>query len=270
MKTIKFNGKDYHIPQAWGEVTLAQIIKASELSELLSDAPVVAIISAYTGIPIKDLKVNTALEVTTILEDMAFISEMYKPTPISTFTLDNIVYKAEEDLVNQRFEDWVAIQTTLLNYENDRVRALPYMLAILCKREKETLDDFILEDRAKLMLTLPMTVAKDVEAFFLHMLSAYKAISLLSSTADAQKELVLHKAKELSNIMKTRKAQYGIFSGTRFRIGIYQLQLWWVRKVLVKYFNSQVTNNSKKTWIQTCKNWLMRKLKGKRNGNNNN
>ena len=259
MKAIKFNGKDYLIPQSWNDVTVDMLIKSSELSELLSDAPVIAIISAYTGIPIKDLKVNKALEVITILEDMFFISENYKPKPISSFTLNDVEYSAEADMVNQKFEDWVALQTTISNYANDRVRALPYMLAILCKKKGESLDDFNLEERAKLMLQLPMTIAKDVEAFFLQTLNAYKALSLLSSTTDVQRELVLHKVQELNNTMKTLKGQSGIFSGTRFRIGYYQITLWWVRKQLEKYFSMQVTNNSKKTWKQTCKNWLTRK-----------
>lgn len=264
MKTIKFNGKDYLIPQKWEEVTLEMLIKASEISELLTEAPVIAIIHAYTGIPISELKSNKATEVTLILEDMAFIADMYKPKPIYSFTLDNIEYKCEEELVNQRFEDWVALQTTIANYENDRVRALPYMIAILCKRDGETLDSFNLEERAKLFLTLPMTVCKDVEAFFLSIMQAYKALSLLSTTQDVQRELVLHKVQELSNIMSKRKGQTGIFSGTRVRIGIWQMQLWWVKKVLEKYFSLPPSSNSKKNWVQTCKNWLMTKRRGKK------
>ena len=264
MKQIKFNGKDYDIPTEWKDVTVEMLIKSSELSELLNDAPVVAIISAYTGIPVSDLKKNKATEVTTILEDMYFISTDYKPVPKTSFVLDGITYKCEDDIVNQKFEDWVSVQTALYNFGADRARALPRILAIMCKKDGETLDDFNLDERTKLFMKLPMTDAKDVEAFFLHLLQAYKSVSLLSSTQDVQKEIVLHKVQELSDTLKTRKGQTGIFSGGRFLIGIYQLQLLWVKKQLEKYFNLQHTNNSKKNWMQTCKNWLSRKQKGKR------
>ena len=264
MKRIQFNGKDYDIPQEWSDVNVGMLIKSSELAELLNDAPVVAIISAYTGIPIKELKSNKAVDVQDIMETMFFISKDYKPVPKTSFTLDGITYKCEEDIVNQKFEDWVSVQTALYNFGADRVRALPRILAIMCKKEGETLDDFNLDERTELFNRVSMTDAKDIEAFFLHLLQAYKSVTLLSSTQDVQKEIVLHKVQELSDTLKTHKGQTGIFSGTRLRIGIYQLQLLWVKKQLEKYFNLQHTNNSKKNWMQTCKNCLTRKQRGKR------
>jgi hypothetical protein len=197
---------------------------------------------------------------------MDFVKEEYKPTPTTCFTLDNIEYCCEEELVNQKFEDFVSIQTAIYNYRNDKVRVLPRLLAILCKRKDETLDDFNISERSKLMETCPMTKAKDVEAFFLSSLTAYNALTLISSTQDIQKEMVLHKIKELENTMRKYKAQTGISFGTKIRIGVYQIQLWWVKNQLVKYFSLQPTKDSKMTWKQTCKKLLTRKLKGKSNG----
>lgn len=261
MKTIKFDNKQINIPTEWSDVTVGMLVKASELDELLPDAPVISVLSAYTGIPVKDLKLSQASKVQEILAEMTFLTTPYKPTPKTSFTIDNETYSCEDDIVNQKFEDFVSIETALYNYRDEPARALPRLIAILCKRNGETLDDFKIDERAGLMYRLPMTEAKDIEAFFLHSARSYKVISLLSSTQDIQKDLVLHKIKELSDIMKKRKAQHGFFSGTRYRIGYYQITLWWVKNRLEKYFNSQVTNNSKKNWIQTCKNWVMKTLK---------
>lgn len=268
MKTIKFNNKEYQIPQAWDEVTLGMVIKATELDELLPDAPIITVLSAYTGIPVRDLKTSKTTEVQEILAIMSFITEEYKPIPKTSFTLDNIVYSCEDDLLNQKFEDFVSVETALYNYREEPARALPRLLAILCKRDKETLDDFKIDERASLMYGVKLTDAKDIEAFFLHSARSYKVISLLYSTQDLQKELVFHKIKELQDIMKKRKAQSGIFSGTRFRIGYFQIVLWWVKNRLEKYFNLPHTSNSKSNWKQTFKKLVSRKQR-KSNGNNN-
>lgn len=266
MKQFKFDGKNYNIPESWSDVSIAMLIKAAELSELLDEAPIIAIISAYTGIPVSQLKLSKTNEVEEIILTMKFISEPYVPKPQTSFTLDNNVYRCEDELVNQKFEDFVSIQTALYNHRDEPARALPRLLAILCKKDGECLDDFDLNERAKLMEELPMTYAKDIECFFLHSLNAYRSLTLLSSTHDIQKEIVLHKVRELQNTMKVYKGQRGISFGWKIRIGYYQIVLWWVNEVLVKYFNSPHSEHSKKNWMQTCKNWLMKMLRRKSNG----
>lgn len=265
MKQQTFNNKQYSIPQAWSEVTVDMLIKSAELAELLDDAPIIAIISAYTNIPISELKLSKSSEVQEIINTMSFITTPYEPQPAISFTLDGIDYECENELVNQKFEDFVSIQTALYNFKEEPARALPRLLAILCKREGETLDSIDLNERSKLMEKLPMTDAKNIEAFFLHSLNAYKSLTLLSSTTDIQKELVLHKLKELQNIMKAHKERNGISFGTKLRIGYYQIYLLWVKSLLVKYFNSIATNNSKKTFSMTLKNFLTKMLKRKSN-----
>ena len=266
MKQIKFNDNEYNIPEYWHDVTVGMLIKAAELSELLEEAPIIAIISAYTGIPVSQLKLSKTNEVQEIITTMSFITTPYEAKPKTSFTLDNIEYECEDELVNQKFEDFVSIQTALYNHRDEPTRALPRLLAILCKKEGETLDDIDLNERSKLMEDLPMTYAKDVECFFLHSLNAYRSLTLLSSIPDIQREIVLAKVQELQSTVKLHKGRSGTFSGMRFRLGIYQLQLWWVKKVLEKYFNSEPIKPSKKTLIQTCKNWLMKMLKRKGNG----
>jgi hypothetical protein len=267
MKTIKFNNKEYNIPEQWSEVTVGMLIYANELSEILYDAPSIAVLSAYTGIPIRDLRLSNVGEVNKVLELMNFITTPYVPKPSNSFTLDGIEYSCEADLVDQHFEDWVSIQTTLNNYKDEPYKALPRLLAALCKKDGETLDDFNLDERSKLFMKLPMTDAKDVEGFFLHVQNAYKVLTLLSSTTNIQGELVLAKVQELQDTMKKRKGESGIFSGMRLQIGILQIYLWWVKKQLVKYFNSEHSKPSKSNWKQTFKTWLTKRVKRKKVSN---
>lgn len=261
MKEIVFNNKTYQCPTSWDEVTIEMLIKASELSEFLEDAPIIAIISAYTGIPVKELRVQNVNAVNSVVECLSFINAQYVPVPSTGFDFNGCRYECEADITNQKFEDWVSVQTCLFNYKDEQHRALPRLLAILCKKDGETLADFDLNHRTTEFMKLPMTKAKDVEGFFLHSLNAYKGLTLLSSMTNVQQELILHKVQELQNTMKRLKAHTGMFSGTRLLIGLYQIQMWWVKKQLEKSFNSEPIKNSKNTLSQTCKRLLMRHRK---------
>lgn len=269
MITQKFNNKDYQIPQEWIDVTVSMLIQAALLSELLEDASIIAIISAYTGIPVKELKLNQRDEVLKIIDLMAFISKPYEPIPRTSFEFQGQKYSCEDDLINQRFEDFVSIQTTLYNNREEPTKALSRLLAIYCKKDGETLDDFNLDERSKLMEGVSMTIAKDIEAFFLHSLNAYKSISLLSSTQDEQRSIVLENLKELRSTIKKSKEQIGGFSLTKLQIGIFQIYLWLWQKELVKYYNTQPIKHSKKLWKAICKKLHTKMLKRENNGDSN-
>jgi len=243
MKTIKFNEKEYQVPESWQDVTVGMLIKSAELSELLDDAPIIAIISAYTSIPVKELKLSQSEAVLEIVSTMSFISDEYVPTPRTEFEFQGELYSCEPDLTDQRFEDFVSIQTTLYNYREEPYRALPKLIAIYCKKDSETLDDFKLDERSKLMEGLSMTIAKDIEAFFLHSIQAYKAVSLLSSTQEIQKDLVLHKLQELRSTVKAYRGRTGLSLLTKLQIGLIRIYLWFLQRDLVKYFNSQPTEH---------------------------
>jgi hypothetical protein len=82
-----------------------------------------------------------------------------------------------------------------------------------------------------------LTTAKDVECFFLTNLIAYKGLSQLYSTIPEMEKQILSTFNELQATMKQRQAESGTSFGTKFRIGIYQLQLRWAKKELLKYFS---------------------------------
>lgn len=258
MKEILFNNNKYNIPQCWEDVSVKMIIDANTLSDILDDAPIIAILAAYTGIPIERLKHGEVKAINEILEVMNFITVPYEPKPTNKFLFKNDYYIAEEDLVNQKFEDFVSVQTCLYNYRDEPHKGLPRLLAIYCKKEGEVLDDFDLTERATYFNELPMTIAKDVEAFFLHSLNAYNALTLLSSTQSQLEELVLNKVSELENTMKAYKGRTGMSFYTKLVIGIYLLQLWWVKKVLVRYCNSKPLKPSKNNSNRIYKKLLSR------------
>lgn len=245
MTQITFNKKKYDLPTSWDEVKLEMIIKTSELSDLLPDAPLVAIMAGYSGIPVDELKPAKMAQVGKIMEALEFIYEEYKPLPSNHFVHNGIQYGCEDDIINIEFQDYVSLQTILYNYRDNPVKGLPYMIAALFKKDNEKLDDFNLDDRAKEFLTLKFTTAKNLECFFLHSKSAYETIIQLSLIQDQLPELVLHKITELQNIIKKHKEQNGGSLLTKLVIGVLQIYLKRLKRGLEKYYNTTLTRHSK-------------------------
>jgi hypothetical protein len=258
MKTILFKNKEYSIPQNWGEVTVGMLIQASLLEEITENLELITVMSAYTGIPVKDLGLNAKDEVLEILAIMDFISKPYVPKPSNEFVFKGEKYSANPDITDQNFEDWVSIQTVLHNYKDEPVKGLTKLIAIYCKKNSETLDSFDLTERAKHFEDLPMTVARDVEAFFLHSKHAYEVVSQLSLITKEQEQLVLHKLEELRSTMKARLVQNGTSLRMKLLIGYYLIYLWYLKSLLVRYFNSTPIKPLKKTSTKIWKKLLGR------------
>lgn len=262
MKEIQFNEKKYNIPENWEEVTLGMLMKVSEYETLLNDAPIVSIIAGYTGIELTELKTSRVQEVQEIMETLDFIYTPYEPKPTNKFVFEGVEYMANENIEETEFQDWVSVQTVLYENKNNQVMGLTKLVAIICKKEGESLDDFNVMERAKMFERLPMTIGKDIEGFFLHSLTAYNAITLLYSTIPEQEKLVLHKFSELNDIMKKQQRARGWYSPMRWLIGIYRLYLKFLKRDLERYFNSKSTEISKKNWIMTYKKSLTERFRG--------
>lgn len=262
MKEITFNEKKYNIPTCWQEVTLGMLVKVSEYESILDDAPIISIIAGYTGIEITELKSSRVEEVREIMEILEFIYTPYEPKPTNEFTFNGIKYAAEPDLSEQKFGDWVAIQTILYNNRENPVGGLPYMLAVYCKKDGETLDDFNVEERAREFLGVPMTIGKDIEGFFLSFQMALRSLTLISSTEKQLETVVLNRFLELSDIMTARSREPGTSLRMRLWIGIYRRYLLYLRKQLEVSFNSKVTELSKKNYLMIWKELAMKRFAG--------
>jgi hypothetical protein len=238
MKEITFNGKKYNTPTCWSDVTIKQVIQLDELSELMPDAILIALISAYVGIPVAELKSGNVKEVNDICTILGFIDTPYEPVAVNSFRFNGELYSTASDLTSHEFQDWLSIQTILYNNREHPVKGLARMLAVYCKKDGETLDDIDLGVREELFMGLPFTIAKSVESFFLHSLVAWKQATLLSLREEEMEKHILRSFDELSNTMKVRGQEYGFFSFTRIVIGIYRKYLMYLKRQLERYFST--------------------------------
>lgn len=265
MKTIEFNKKKYQIPENWEEVTLKQVIDNDTLYDLFPESPVVVLVSAYSGIPIEELKVSKVQNVNRIIDILKFVYEEYKPQMSNGFNFNGVTYECNPDISEMEFQDWISVQTILYNNRDKPVLALPRIIAVIAKKEGEKLDDIDLEQRSKLFLDLPFTTAKNLEFFFTQSVIALKSVILLSSTQKEQEELILQRFLELNNTMQRRKERAGTSLLTKLQIGFWQIYLRSIRLDLEKSFNSTVTEYSKKNFITTAKNSFMKLVRKRSN-----
>lgn len=241
MKNIQFNGKEYQIPEGWSDCTLGHIIEAQRLSDLMPNAPIVAVISAYVGIPINELTASKAKDVQDIMAGLDFISNEYIPKATNVFEFDGHKYGCPDDLIDIRFDQWVSVETVIYNYRQTPVNGLTRMIASLCLRPDETIDDFNLQERAELFENLPFTTARDIESFFLISHRALEVISRLCSTITGLEGQIPQQFNEVLNTMNKHKERSTTSWLMKRRIGIYQKYLQSLQSAWEKSYNSSPT-----------------------------
>lgn len=99
------------------------------------------------------------------MNELSFCSTPLNNKPVYEFELHDIKYKVLPTLLKAEFQDFLSIETILDNYKGKEYQALPYIIAVLAKRENETLDKYDLQERMKIFLDLPLTTANAIYLF---------------------------------------------------------------------------------------------------------
>lgn len=208
MKTVRFLNKDVRVPEKWQDVTVKMQIRAAEIESAETYVKSLGMISAYTSVPVDDLKKARIEDVKEILQHLSFLNEEIKAMPCFVFTFKDEEYHVKPNILEQEFQDFVAAQTAMMEYKDEYWKQLTYLLAINAKKEGESLNDFNINDRAKHFEDIDVVTVSGIAAFFLsnQMLSNY--IIQLSSKEEINKE-VLESLKELQHTTKTLKKQRG-------------------------------------------------------------
>jgi hypothetical protein len=223
MKTIKINEKEYTLPQSWNDCTLKQAIKVSEYEAIEDDYKVLALIAGYTDIPMEDLSHMRITEIKDIVNNMTFILEPMPETPIVDFEFKGETYHVIQSFLDEQAQDYFTTEAILGAYQHNTFKALPELLAVMCKKDGEHLDDYNLKDRAKLFEDLPMDIANGIRLFFW-------SVGILSQqhfqSFSQANQIIVQKANEVENIVKELDGM-----GWRGR---------WLAKILRKFVKSSL------------------------------
>lgn len=244
MKKFRFKNKQYTIPENWEEVTLEQQIQVSEIASKNPTIKMLGILSAYTGIPVNELKKTKTTKLTDVLKKLKFINDPIPNTPIIEFSFEGDYYYIGENFLEQEFQDYVSIQTIIAEHEDNIWKATPHILAIMAKKEGESLDDYNVNERAEKFKKLPLNIVNGVNTFFLSNLIGSKIYTQLYSKETVSK-LVEGKEKELNNSINKLEQQRGGKWYTRLLDTIFIKLIKSSKKGLVKYYNSTLSKSLK-------------------------
>ena len=195
MIKIELGEKEYEIPHKWEEVKFSKFLEfykltktfktQEELEEEVKDKGEIKdlylsldnlkantkMVSFWTGLTEDEVAMCDIEQVAKALKDLTFLHENYKPIHIESFLFEGEKYYLPKiSLEKMTFGEYIKAEQLELNakkLENGKIEVLPEQVAILCKKEGESVvSDEDVEKRAELFKNLDMATIWDV-AFFL-------------------------------------------------------------------------------------------------------
>jgi hypothetical protein len=166
MNIIKVNDIEYNIPTSWDEITIGQQIEISELVNRDESFRNIHMISTYTGIPMEILQRMNINDFKKILNIMKFLKEEHNPVVIKSFVHKGNIYFLADSMLKGETQDFLSIEGILKRFKDNPTKALPYIVAITCKRQGETLTDYDAVQRGEEFLDLPYSTVNNIWFFF--------------------------------------------------------------------------------------------------------
>jgi hypothetical protein len=234
MKQIQLNGIKYKCPTSWEDITIKDQIRVSQIAqEHTGLTKNLQLISGYANIPVEEIKTTHINKLTGLVGHLSFLSEPINEDPITEFEHKGHKYNIMPTLLEGQFQDFISLDTVMSNFKDDKYQALPMMIAILAKREGETLDDYDVEERAKEFLDLPIDIANRIAVFF-SQVETLSQINTLTSSSAYQEKIEQELIKQLDVLENTIRQSDG--QGLLGR-----LQKWMSLKY-VKYFKKDLNS----------------------------
>jgi hypothetical protein len=199
MKELTIANKVYKIPESWSDCTLRQCIKVSDLEQNEDEYKVLALVAGYADISMDEIKHMKIQELKDLTNAMKFVLEPLPEVPITEFDFNGKHYYTIESFLQAEAQDFFTTEAILQNYKDNTYKALPELLAVMCKQQGETLDNYDLQERAKEFLDLPMDIANGIRVFFY----SVEIMSLVNSQSYLNRnQIVQQKVNECMNTLK--------------------------------------------------------------------
>lgn len=232
MKQIFLNNSFFSIPVSWEEITIRQQLNVEAFVKENPDFPSLAMIAGYCNIPIEELKTFHIKDIRQILEHLTFVKNQMPSNPVHEFEFKNEKYIVTDTLIRSQFQDFLTIEQLLDNHKNDQYKALPFIIAVVAKKQNEVLTDYDLTQRAKLFEELPLTIAHSIYLFF--------CLIARISSVDFHKVLQ-NQDQEINSLMNsiqdTLKKQNGGGLPIHFARKTLQIYLKYLRKSWKQYYS---------------------------------
>jgi len=255
MKTITIQSVEYHIPTSWESITLGRYLKIAKLNpDDTEEFKSLLIIEAYTDIPVVELKRMPLTGLHEITSIMQFIHTPIPEKPITDFVVDGERYYVTQNILEAEAQDFFTTESILSEASGDVLNAMPKLMAVLCKRDRETLDEININERQQLFLNKASIVqAMGIKVFFYNLATIYR----LNLEFYSNREAILEaKLKEVESTIKRLNGMgyYGRFlEKTLQRFLKFYMQSWKISS------SGTALNVKRKNIITTYKRLTKRK-----------
>ena len=201
MKKYTINAIEYQIPCSWDEIKLSTYLKVSNLKDDTDEEfKELVIIETYTGIPLIDLKRMPLSELKQLIKDMMFITTDIPETPIESLVVSGDTYHVLQNLLLEEAQDYFTLEAILNENSGDGWKALPKILAVVCKKTGETLDTIDIDQRAKMFLNnVNIVEANSLKVFFYNYA---QLLNLHSQLYSQRNEIFQQQVQEVNNSLK--------------------------------------------------------------------
>lgn len=166
MKVITYKEKNYSIPTSWDEVKLEQQIELTRFSARDETFRNLHLISTMTGIDIEEVKVMNINVLKDILHCLSFLSKTPELKKITEFEFNGEKYGILDSIIEGQTQDFFSIEGLLKKYKDNQAEALPYVIAVIAKKDGETLDKYDVIKRGEQFKNLPYPIAYSIWFFF--------------------------------------------------------------------------------------------------------
>lgn len=170
MKKLKIKNKVYTCPESWEDITIRMQMDFERLYEQNKDLKKLAIIAGYFNLPFEEVSKLHFNEIKQLYENLSFTLTPIPVKTITEFQFKGETYSVIPSLEKGEVQDFLSFENQMESNKEDIGKALPFIVAIYAKRKTEkgyeSLTDYDYQERGKLFLDLPLTIADNIRTFF--------------------------------------------------------------------------------------------------------
>ncbi len=258
MKILKIDETTYNIPTSWNDITLQQQIEVEKLIDEHQDFKQIAILSGYLKIEvdvIKKLHFNTVRK---LMSELQFMQQQLPVEPVHEFEHRGNKYYVIPSMLKGEFQDFISFEQVREQYKDKPFAGLPLMIAILCKRADESLDDYDIQERSKEFMDLPLPIANGLSTFFLT--SAKLLNPDYNSVLQMQDQNIRQSTNSMLNTLKNSVGGGLLIRLLRVLLRTYILFL---QKIWKRSYSGYTSEMKRTTLMQRFRRFFRKRLSGK-------
>jgi hypothetical protein len=201
MKDLLINKVEYQIPSGWEDLTLQQYLEAMAIPSGMTLAnKKIKNIHIMSKIPVNVLREMNTYDINQIMNLLQFIGKGLSGIPKSD--IDYFDFKGEAYFVEPVGS---SLFGAYIDYEHylevhGAIQALPWLMAIVCRKRDEKYGDYDVHERAEEFRDLPFLLVHNVSAFFL---INYQLSNVISMLTLKQKEQLQALTESTENLLKS-------------------------------------------------------------------